>query len=165
MYLNFRQEAFSRAYIHAVASAAGFKYTDGPLPDDDNVDVTVTATGPMGLIRSPKVDIQAKCKLGVPEGDPISYSLAVTDHEGLRHTDYSSPRILVVVFAPVEVGSWTEHTEESLLLRYCGYWLSLEGAAQSDNLANVTVRLPRKNVFSVAGLTELMGRIGRKEAL
>lgn len=58
MYRNFQQEAFSRAYIHAVAAAAGFKYSDGPLPDDDHVDVTVTSTGPMGLIRSPKVDIQ-----------------------------------------------------------------------------------------------------------
>ena len=79
MYKNFHQEAYSRAYIHAIAAAAGFKYSDGPLPDDDHVDVTITSRGPMGLIRSPKADIQAKCKLGTPEGDPISYALDVDD--------------------------------------------------------------------------------------
>lgn len=165
MYLKFQQEAFSRAYIHAVASAAGFKYSDGPLPDDDKVDATVSAAGPMGTVRSPKVDIQAKCKLGEPEGDPISYALAVGDHEGLRHLDYQSPRLLVVVFAPSDVAAWTAHSEQSLMLRYCGYWLCLQGQAESANQSNVTVHLPRKNLFSVAGLQDIMGRIGRKEAL
>ena len=165
MYRNFQQEAFSRAYIHAVAAAAGFKYSDGPLPDDDHVDVTVTSTGPMGLIRSPKVDIQAKCRLGAPDGDPIAYALDVGDHEGLRHLDYGSPRILVVVFVPENVALWAEHTEEKLILSYCGYWVCLQGQPQTGNKATVTVYLPRRNTFSVAGLTDLMARIGRKESL
>ncbi|HEX4419258.1 MAG TPA: DUF4365 domain-containing protein [Kofleriaceae bacterium] len=123
MYRNFHQEAFSRAYIHAVAAGAGLKYCDGPLPDDDHVDVTISSSGPMGLIRSPKVDIQAKCRLGIaPDGDPISYALDKDDYEGLRHQDYGSPRILVVVFVPDDIGLWTEHSEEGLMLRYCGYW-------------------------------------------
>ena len=165
MYRNFHQEAFSRAYIHAVAAAAGFKYGDAPLPDDDHVDVTITSRGPMGLIRSPKVDIQAKCKLGLPEGDPISYALDAGDYEGLRHPDYGSPRILVVVFVPHDVTLWTEHTEEKLMLSYCGYWTCLQGLPQSVNKATVTVHLPRKNAFGVPGLTDLMARIGRKEPL
>lgn len=165
MYQNFQQEAFSRAYIHAVAAAAGFKYSDGPLPDDDHVDVTITSRGPMGLIRSPKVDIQAKCKLGTPEGDPISYALDVDDYEGLRYLDYASPRILVVMFVPHDVPLWTAHSEEELMLRYCGYWACLQGQPPSSNKATVTVHLPRRNTFSVVGLTELMTRIGRRESL
>lgn len=165
MYRNFRQEAFSRAYIHAVAAAAGFKYSDGPLPDDDHVDVTITSRGPMGLIRSPKVDIQAKCHLGEPEGDPIAYALGATDYEGLRHLDYASPRILVVMFTPHDVARWTEHTTEQMILRYCGYWTCLQGQPERDNKATVTVHLSRRNTFSVVGLTELMARIGRKETL
>ena len=165
MYQDFQQEAFSRAYIHAVAAAAGFKYSDGPLPDDDHVDVTITSRGPMGLIRSPKVDIQAKCKLGAPEGDPISYALDVDDYEGLRHLDYASPRVLVVMFVPHDMVFWAEHTEEELALRYCAYWTCLQGHPQSGNKATVTVHLSRTNTFSVAGLTDLMARIGRKESL
>jgi hypothetical protein len=164
MYRNFHQEAFSRAYIHAVAAAAGFKYSDGPAPDDDHVDATVTSRGPMGVVRSPKLDIQVKCKLGSPEGDPISYALDVDDYEGLRHVDYGSPRILVVVFVPRDVALWTEHAEDGLMLRYCGYWVSLRGCPETSNQSTVTVHLPRKNTFGVAGLTELMARVGRKEA-
>ena len=163
MYQNFHQEAFSRAYIHAVAAAAGFKYSDGPLPDDDHVDVTISSRGPMGLIRSPKVDLQAKCKLGAPEGDPISYVLGVEDYEGLRHLDYACPRILVVIFVPHDVGVWAEHSETELMLRYCGYWTCLQGRPARSNKASVTVQIPRTNTFSVAGLMEIMARIGRKE--
>lgn len=166
MYLPFQQEAFSRAYIHAVAAAAGYKFSDAPLPDDDDVDVIISASGRKGLVRSPKVDIQAKCRLGIPrDGDPISYVLDKDNYEGLRHTDYASPRLLVVVFVPDDPTKWTEHSEEKLILNYCGYWTCLQGQPQSHNKGSVTVYLPRKNVFSVDGLKDLMGRIGRKEAL
>lgn len=165
MYRNFHQEAFSRAYIHAVAAAAGFKYSDGPLPDDDHVDVTVTSRGPMGLIRSPKLDIQVKCKLGTPGDDPISYALDVDDYEGLRHLDYGSPRILVVVFVPSDSVNWTAHGEDGLMLRYCGYWVSLRGCPATGNTTTVTVHIARQNRFGVAELIDLMARIGRKELL
>jgi len=165
MYRNFHQEAFSRAYIHAVVAAAGFKYSDGPLPDDDHVDVTVTSRGPMGLIRSPKLDIQVKCKLGSPDGDLIPYALGVDDYEGLRHLDYGSPRILVVVFVPADTVQWTQHGDDGLMLRYCGYWISLRGRPEITNKTTVTVHLPRANRFGVAELTQLMARIGRKESL
>jgi hypothetical protein len=165
MYRNFHQEAFSRAYIRAVAAAAGFKYSDGPAPDDDHVDATVTSRGPMGVVRSPKLDIQVKCKLGSPEGDPISYALDVDDYEGLRHVDYGSPRVLVVVFVPRDIALWTGHSEDGLMLRYCGYRASLRGCPETGNQNTVTVHLPRKNTFGVEGLTELMARVGRKEAL
>lgn len=165
MYRNFHQEAFSRAYIRAIAAAAGFKYSDGPLPDDDHVDATVTSRGLTGVVRSPGLDIQVKCKLGAPEGDPIPYALDVDAYEGLRHLDYVCPRILVVVFVPRDIALWTEHAEDGLMLWYCGYWVSLRGCAETSNQNTVTVYLPRKNMFGVAGITELMARVGRKEAL
>jgi hypothetical protein len=51
------------------------------------------------------------------------------------------------------------------MLRYCAYWTCLQGQPQSSNKATVTVPIPRSNMFSVAGLTEIMARIGRKETL
>lgn len=71
----------------------------------------------------------------------------------------------MVVFVPEDVAHWTEHTEEKLILSYCGYWVCLQGQPQTSNKATVTVYLPRRNTFSVAGLTDLMARIGRKESL
>jgi hypothetical protein len=68
------------------------------------------------------------------------------------------------MFVPHDVPLWAAHTEEELILRYCAYWTCLQGQPQSRNKATVTVYLPRKNTFSVAGLTDLMARIGRKES-
>jgi hypothetical protein len=122
-----------------------FKYSDGPLPDDDHVDVTVSSSGPMGLIRSPKVDIQAKCRLDFPpDGDPISYALDKDDYEGLRHQDYGSPRILVVVFVPTDISLWTEHSEEKLILNCCGYWACLHGQPARRSLWHSTPLTTRR---------------------
>jgi hypothetical protein len=102
---------------------------------------------------------------GAPEDDPISYALDVDDYEGLRHLDYGSPRILVVVFVPSDTVHWTAQGEDGLMLRYCGYWVSLRGCPATDNKTTVTVHLTRQNRFGVAELIELMARIGRKELL
>ncbi|TMQ03035.1 MAG: DUF4365 domain-containing protein [Deltaproteobacteria bacterium] len=49
------------------------------------------------------------------------------NYDDLRHTDYVTPRILVVVFVPEQVADWTTHTEQELTMRYCAYWASLRG--------------------------------------
>lgn len=165
MYLNFHQEAFSRAYLHAVAAAAGFKYQDGPLPDDDGVDVTITATGTFEVLRSPRIDVQAKCQRGAPIGSPIKYALGAHEYQRLRQQDYGTPRILAVVFVPKDVAEWTVHSEERLLLNHCGYWTSLCGMPDTGNTSRITIDLPRTNVLSVAGLKDLMAKVGRKEKL
>lgn len=64
LHLSHQQEAFSRAYVRAVAAAAGFRVQDGPEPDDDSIDITISARGPGSTLRSPKVDLQLKCRLG-----------------------------------------------------------------------------------------------------
>lgn len=70
MHITHRQEAFSLAYVRAVAATAGFRVQDGTQPDDDSVDLTIAARGPGGTVRSPKVDLQLKCQLGLPADEP-----------------------------------------------------------------------------------------------
>ena len=130
MHVTHQQEEFSRAYIYAVAAAAGMKFSPAAAPDDDSVDVM------------------------------ISFPLKAKNYEDLRHTDYQTPRILVVVFVPEQVRDWTAHTEQALVLRYCAYWWSLGGLPASSNQRSTTVHLPRTNLFNVAGLEALMDRIG-----
>ncbi|MBX3250000.1 MAG: DUF4365 domain-containing protein [Myxococcales bacterium] len=101
MHVSHRQEAFSRAYVRAVAAAVGFRVQDGTDPDDDSVDLTLAARGPAGTLRSPKLDMQLKCQLGRPAREPSwAYDLKVKNFEELRHVDYQVPRILVVVAVP-----------------------------------------------------------------
>lgn len=86
MHVSHRQEAFSVAYVRAVAAVAGFRVQEGPLPDDDSVDLTVTARGPGGTIRSPCLDLQLKCRLGRPDDEPEwSYDLKAKNYDDLRH--------------------------------------------------------------------------------
>jgi hypothetical protein len=162
MYPSHQQEEFSRAYVYAVAAAAGFKYSPAPTPDDDSVDVVISTRGLRGISRSPRLDVQCKCVLGAPSGDPIAYALKQKNYDDLRHTDYVVPRILVVLFVPESPAEWTAHTERDLTLRHCAYWTSLRGLPETTNAHTTTVLIPRQNLFSVAGLTSIMDRIGQQ---
>ncbi|MEG4172388.1 DUF4365 domain-containing protein [Microcoleus sp. S13_C3] len=47
----------------------------------------------------------------------------------------------------------------TLCLKRCAYWISLEGAASTDNKERVTISIPRTNIFSAETLTTIMQRI------
>jgi hypothetical protein len=160
MHITQRQEKFSAAYVRAIAATAGFRVLDGAQPDDDSVDLTLTARGPGGTVRSPKLDLQLKCKLGRPADEPTwPYDLKLKNYEDLRHTDFQVPRILVVVAVPDDVNTWLEQDDDRLLMRHCGWWVSLRGMAASTNTTTVRVQVPRAQRFDVAGLTAIMERL------
>jgi hypothetical protein len=164
MHITHRQEAFSRAYLHAVAAAAGFRVQEGAQPDDDSVDLTLAARGPGGTVRSPKLDVQLKCQRGLPPAGPSwPFDLKAKNHEDLRHADLQVPRILVVVAVPEELNDWLHHDEEHMLMRYCAWWVSLRGADASSNTATVRVQVPRAQRLDVAGLTGIMSRVALGE--
>lgn len=161
MHISHRQEAFSMAYLRAVAAAAGYRVQEGPLPDDDSVDLTLSARGPGGTVRSPSLDVQVKCQLGPPDGgEEWAYDLKAKNYEDLRHEDFMVPRVLVVVVVPNELSEWLLQDEAQLRMQHCGWWVSLRGFPRSDNESTVRVKIPRSQRFDVAGLTGLMHRIG-----
>ena len=163
MDINNRKEQFSIAYVRAVASVAGFTVYQ-PEVDNDSVDLGLAAKGIMGTVRSPKLDMQIKCTsreiLGV---DSLTFPLPIKNYNDLRHDDLLVPRILVVVLVPDGVDDWLAHSEEQLIFRHCAYWMSLRGMEETDNVANVTVYLPRNNQFNVVAVRDIMGRVGRRE--
>ncbi|MBA3921339.1 MAG: DUF4365 domain-containing protein [Nostocaceae cyanobacterium] len=56
-------------------------------------------------------------------------------------------------------------TEIEVCLKRCAYWVSLRGQAESTNQTNVTVYVPRQNIFSVDALKTLIQRIAAGEAI
>ncbi len=165
MHISHRQEAFSLAYVRAVAAASGYRVQEGCQPDDDSIDLTLAARGPGGAVHSPKVDVQLKCRLGRPAGEPdFSYDLKAKNYEDLRHTAVQVPRILVIVAVPAEVDRWVEQDEERLLIRHCSWWVSLRGWDASTNSSTVRVSIPRQQRFNVDNLTTMMERIGKGQA-
>lgn len=157
---SFQQEEFSRAYVHAVAAVAGAKVFPPSAPDDDSVDLSIGTRGPYGMVRSPRMDVQLKSWRGTVAGDELSFVLPAKNYEDLRHENYMVPRILVVVVVPDSPSEWISQGADELVLRRCGYWLSLRGMAETINSTSVTIKIPASNVFSVEALVQLLHEAG-----
>lgn len=156
MEMNMRKEQFSKAYVHAVATVAGFQVANYAV-DDDSIDVTISASGNTGLARKPKIDVQLKCtSQDVVDDEKLSFPLDVRAYDNLRSDDLCSPRILVVVVVPDKIDDWLAQDEKNLALSHCGYWMSLRGKPAINNNTSKTVHLPRSQIFSAEALMEIM---------
>ena len=154
------QSEFGIAYVRAVAHAAGFfTQESNRTTDGDGVDLTICHRGARGTVRSPRLDLQVKTTAGTVAQDPIPYDLDVKNHHELVCADWQVPRALVLVVVPEPPAPWVEATEAQLILRRCGYWLSLRGQPATTNTTTQRVFLPRAQVFHVQPLRDLMARI------
>lgn len=167
MDINHRKEEFSYAYIHAIASVAGFALSQVPkLVDHDGIDVQIAARGGKGSVRSPRLEAQVKCTwTDVTKENRIAYPLEVKNYNDLIGEDYHIPRILIVLVVPEDVNSWLEQSEEQLAMKRCAYWLSLRGENETTNSETVTVSIPRQNQFTADALIHLMGIVGNEGKL
>jgi len=156
MDLAHQKEEFSRAYAAAVASVAGYS-TYKPEVDDDSIDLGLAARGGGGTVKSPRLEVQLKCTSSpVMDSETITFPLKLKNYKDLIGGDYAVPRILVLVIVPDDVSNWLEHTENQLAIKHCGYWVSLKDLPETENRASVSIKMPRKQQFSVAALKELM---------
>ena len=64
------------------------------------------------------------------------------------------PLVLVVLELPVDETRWLECTPEHMILRKCGWWLSLAGREPVD-AGSKTVVIPRTHRIGESGLTPL----------
>lgn len=161
MDINQQKEQFSNAYLQAITSVAGYSLYK-PAVDDDSVDWGIAATGIMGRIRAPRLELQLKStSRDVKNDNAIRYPLKLKNYNDLRMADFAVPRILIVVLIPDNLEEWVQQSEEELCMRYCGYWLSLRGLPSVQNTSTVTVTLPRNNQFTVAALQSIMQGIGQ----
>lgn len=155
---EFRQEALSKAYIYAVASMAG--YTTAVYEHDlDGVDIRIQAGGDV----RPAIEVQAKAttRLGQPDaGGFFHFPLKVGNYNRLVITT-QTPRVLVVLDMPSAEEEWARVSPDGLSLRRQAYWLDLKGCKRVDNRHTVTVHIPERNVFDLAGLQFLMERSRR----
>lgn len=162
MHITHQQEEFSRAFVHAIASAAGFKVQPGAAPDNDSVDFALCDRGPRGRIRSPRVDVQLKSRMApIPDRD-FAFVLKAKNYMDLCPPagEFQVPRILIVVVVPTNLNDWTTDTPESLVLRYRAFWLCLHGLPTTTNHTSVTVTIPIANAFTKQALIDMMNRVG-----
>lgn len=159
MDLSAQKEQFSRAYVQAVAAVTGFAWSV-PSVDDDSIDMTLSDRGGRGTLRSPKLDLQLKCHASLAPTEPtFSFPIKIKNYDDLRDESVMVPRILVVVLVPERVEEWMSHSEESLALRRCGYWVSLHGLPPTTNTSTVSIEIPRVQCFDPENLAQIMDRI------
>jgi hypothetical protein len=158
-FINQSKEDFSFAYVRAVA-AAGDCYVEKRDRDVAGIDGTVFQYNCCGRFPSRGLDFQLKCS-HVPKlsGTAFTYNLPVKNYEYLIKRGPTDPAILIVVVVPEDVGSWTEHSEEQLLIHRCGYWTDLRAMGPVGNKNTVAIRMNRERQFSPESLSELMDRV------
>ena len=157
---NAQMEQLSSAYLRAVVAAAGFG-VDKPEIDDKSIDYRIDGYLEPDFKFEPKLELQLKCTAS----DYYRKQAAIPFD--LRRKNYNDlcrpaliPRILVVVVIPENPDLWLEQTEEHLLLRYCGYWLSLAGQLPISSTKK-RIYLKRSNIFNVVNLRIMMETIGK----
>jgi hypothetical protein len=134
-----RQEALSRAYIHAIAARCGLGCSFHEF--DYGIDLTIHEIERVGTRYRESgfaLDVQAKSTtsaLATP--DRVRYDMEVRAYDDLRQVNAGTPRILVLLVLPEDEGTWTEQQEDYLLesLRNNGMVdvTTVESPASSEN--------------------------------
>lgn len=160
-----QKEKFSDAYIHAVTAVAGYGISK-PVPDDDSIDWIICARGAGDTPRRPRLEVQLKCSArNVVRATHVHLPLEIKNYDELRIPEARTPCILIVVTVPDDPVEWLTQSEHELAMRHCGYWLSLRGEPGVANTSNVTVRLPRDQIFTPMALQNIMRRINDEGTL
>ncbi|HEX8702612.1 MAG TPA: DUF4365 domain-containing protein [Myxococcaceae bacterium] len=161
MYIDQRKEQFSIAYVHAVASAAGFGLLD-PRVDDDSIDLRISANRKYH-VSAPELSLQLKCYDGADRSKgTFSYFLKKKNYDELCG-EPTIARLLLVVCVPKDVTKWLDQQPDWLAMYHCGYWHSLRKEKETANATGETVHINTKNAFTVAELTRLMAMIAKRE--
>lgn len=166
MQLTDQQEEFSYAYVHAVATVAGYGVIRASrVVDNSGIDLTIAALGDRRQPRKPRLDVQLKCTYqNVRKQEHLAYPLDRETHHRLC-VEEVVPLILVVVLVPNAIENWLAHSEDEITLKHCGYWLSLSGRTPTINKTSETVHIPRLQRFDPSGLEDIMNRIAARQPL
>ena len=106
----------------------------------------------------PALELQLKATINLGDGgDYVRFPLQRRNYELLR-LEAQTPRLLVVLELPNDPDQWMDITADELVIRHRAYWLSLLGRDETDNETSVTVHIPKRNRFDIAGLESLMER-------
>ncbi|WP_397602084.1 DUF4365 domain-containing protein [Silvanigrella sp.] len=166
------ESELSYAYLHAVASAAGFTCSL-PTRLEDNLGIDVTLrTGskldPESKLYDFSVDIQLKATMKQlkTQQDKIEYSFrGIKQYDKLRSKNNANPKIVILLMLPENKEEWLSISSKQLILKNAAYWVSLYGALESENATRQTIYFPTSNLLTVTSLNDLMIKISKEEKI
>jgi hypothetical protein len=153
-----QQEQFSIAYVHSIASAAGYGIEEIRV-DVDSIDLSIVQYGQGD--ENPEIDTlraQLKCTYKFkPKEDGLHFQLKKKNYDDLRRKCIF-PRVLIVLYVPDNVEKWLQHSDSNLSLYHCAYWLSLREMPSRDT-DSVMVTLTKK--FTIDELKRIMNLLAQ----
>ena len=155
---NHRKAQLSYAYLHAIASALGYKFQKDAEPDVYSVDARINAGGDM----MPQIEVQLKATSSpLWRKDGLRFRLLRKNYDDMRKMR-TVPLILVVLVLPKDPSEWLNWNEEEIAMRGGMWWVSLRGYPSIDTKSK-TISLPENQMINLESLPELMDRVRRGE--
>ncbi|MFI5932551.1 DUF4365 domain-containing protein [Actinoplanes sp. NPDC051494] len=157
---NVHQGLHGEGFIYALASAAGLT-ASRPNLDLDGVDWQISASGPTGTYRSPRLDCQVKSK-SQPDlrGGKYRVRLALESYNKIAGPGFQVPRFLFVVVVPPMASGYAECGHDSMRLGTAGYWLSMADfppvSGDAGGVGSIVLEVPTMNLLTPTTLRALL---------
>ena len=158
-----QKQQLSFAYVHAVASRAGYQ-VERPPTDYDSIDLRISGWHPADSPypeTDPMIGIQVKSTAIEHPTDKshFPFRLPIKTYNDLKKSVYRA-RFLIVLLLPADERLWIEQSSERMISRSCAYFLSLRGMPDRPKTRakdqRVTVHVPWENRFTIAWLEKVM---------
>ena len=168
-----RMEDMSFAYLKALCAYNGYSLKKETEHDNDGVDATIKCKGypceyAVGMEYSPVIDVQLKSsysRLHRNQDGTLRFTFEVKNYNELIRENRGTAIILVILHMYEDRQMWLNHSEDSLSITKCAYWVNLKGMPYSDNINNITIDVPEDNLLTQDSLKELMIRSCKGERL
>jgi Domain of unknown function (DUF4365) len=149
LYLNFRKEYFSLAYVEALAYTAGYAVEHAKV-DVYGVDFEMRD----GAFR---VDVQMKCVTADPHPGPnVAFDLDVRTYGKLTDPRRNVPAYLFLLEVDPDIDRWVDCRSEGIRLFKSGYYADMSILGETSNSSTQRVQLSRGNRLTVESLDKLM---------
>jgi hypothetical protein len=153
------------AYLRALAAKAGLACSDenrhsGGSGITARLDIR-EQLDPQSLLREFSLEFHLQAMTGQPSiaNSKVSCSLEVDLYDRLRSTTAGVPRFMALLCLPEDPDSWHTLSAEDLIGRRCARWVCLQGAPETSNTVETTVRVPVWNVLTPEALREIARRV------
>lgn len=159
---SIKKEQFSRAYVHLVASAAGFSIRSHAT-DVDGVDITVVSSAQYETRYCPQFDLQLKCtsQRDIFRDEYATWRMEAGPFRRLTNPKRYIPAYLAVLVVPADPELWLDQDEDRLITASRMYWQRAADLGElREGQQTKTVYLPRSNLFDVPQLRGIMKSIG-----
>jgi hypothetical protein len=155
-------EQLQVSYIRAIAASAGCIVAS--LEIDDGVDVFLNHrsdchTQIADRVARLEVQLKATSKKFSDSGF-ISTTMTRNRWKHYRTKDPEVSKIIIIMAVPTRQEHWTYARHKSLSIHYCGYWVNIAGADDTD-AERPTVKASREDIFNDVALCDIMERIGQ----